>query len=647
MYNKRRLDLDGLRGISVLAVLFYHLNLFSEDKINFSGFIGVDIFFLVSGYVITRSILKKNFDFKVYFENRLRRILLPLLTVILLTTVFSAFYLYKFFSTEEYKIYFETSNSAALFYSNWLFWIKATDYFFQLNLNPYIHTWSLSMELQFYLIAPAILILFKKFRNHIIILIFFISLFIPHLYGSYQREFPFIDFENMNFNLNFVFQTYFLLPARLWEFLLGVMLYIYSFNLSIKNKLFENIPVYLGLILIISSLFLINPKTPIPSIYLLIPLIGASIIIKNYEYKKTVSILLKNKFLQYFSKISYSLYIFHYPVFLFFQNYFFEKFLLIEKFFAILIAILLSHISYIFIEKKSYGKYKINRSKFILISSFLLILSLSLNLFFYKKPNSLNFDKTKFNKKVENIFKESTSTHTDLTIDLFGIDLHQKIINFSGEKTNNVLIIGNSHAQDLFVQLKILEKKLTDIEFGSFHYRKGNELNELFDSEVFKKSSTIILTKRFSLDTAEELSQIDKINNLSLKFNKKFIIVDNSPHFHSYGITPVKHIIKSLGNNKLENSDDLINIINQKLYFLLMKNRDELNLQLQNYALKNNIEFFKNSEVRCEIINKKCFGVDKDLFELYLDYGHLTIKGYLFFSDKIFKKKWLISSLEH
>ena len=95
-----------------------------------------------------------------------------------------------------------------------------------------------------------------------------------------------------------------------------------------------------------------------------------------------------------------------------------------------------------------------NKSKFILISSFSLLFALSINLFIYYNPNFLNFDQTKLNKKFENIFKEKPTT-----LNLLGIDKTKKIVDFSSGQTNNVLIIGNSHAQDLFIQLKILEKE--------------------------------------------------------------------------------------------------------------------------------------------------------------------------------------------
>ena len=131
--NNRNQPIDGLRGFSVLAVVLYHFNIFDNEIYFFPGFIGVDIFFVISGYLITKSITKNNFDYFKYFENRLRRVALPLILVVTISTIFTIF----FFNKDEIIQYNLTSISSLLYITNWTFWFGAKDYFFQIDGQIY------------------------------------------------------------------------------------------------------------------------------------------------------------------------------------------------------------------------------------------------------------------------------------------------------------------------------------------------------------------------------------------------------------------------------------------------------------------------------------------------------------------------------
>ena len=146
-----RPEIDGLRGIAVLAVIIFHADLgFLEG-----GFLGVDIFFVISGYLITSIILnqieKKNFSLLYFYERRVRRILPALFTVTILCIPFA----YYFFLPETLIYFNKNILSSFTFWSNIYLWLDSSDYFsLSSDFNPLMHTWSLSIEEQFYILFP-------------------------------------------------------------------------------------------------------------------------------------------------------------------------------------------------------------------------------------------------------------------------------------------------------------------------------------------------------------------------------------------------------------------------------------------------------------------------------------------------------------
>ena len=168
MILKHRKEIDGLRAIAVIPVVFFHagFNLFS------GGYVGVDVFFVISGYLITSIIIKElnnnTFSLTNFYERRARRILPVLIFVIFISSIIS----FIFLTRSELAEYFQSVKATLLFYSNFYFW-KTSPYFIsESELKPLLHTWSLSIEEQFYIIFPIILFCFYKFYKKFIPLVF-------------------------------------------------------------------------------------------------------------------------------------------------------------------------------------------------------------------------------------------------------------------------------------------------------------------------------------------------------------------------------------------------------------------------------------------------------------------------------------------
>ena len=184
---KYRNDIEGLRGVSILLVVFYH---FGISFFN-SGFIGVDIFFVISGYLITNIIIRKEFTISRFFEGRVRRLLPGLL--LMLVTISPLIFLIS--NDQNYlKEFSKTSLSVIIFLSNYFLGSKSDYFDEESQINPFLHTWSLSIEWQFYLIFPFIfLFLIKLFQKKLILIfsiIILINLLFIQLGGNLKTDYP-------------------------------------------------------------------------------------------------------------------------------------------------------------------------------------------------------------------------------------------------------------------------------------------------------------------------------------------------------------------------------------------------------------------------------------------------------------------------
>ena len=253
MSNKLDLNIQLLRGVSVILVVLYHLKLNLGDFFLFQGgFLGVDIFFVISGYLITKiiykNINKKNFLISFY-KKRFSRIM-PILSVGILTALILSYYL---FLPDKLIRIAESSISALIFLSNIYFWKYLNTYNHdEAILNTLLHTWSLSIEIQFYIFFPILFLIFSKkiYKLKRIIFIFgILSFMIANIGAIYE--------PNVNF---------FGIQSRFWEFSIGSLFALSKKNITIYLSNFKKILIYL-IILIFSLVF--NSKFYHPSFFTL------------------------------------------------------------------------------------------------------------------------------------------------------------------------------------------------------------------------------------------------------------------------------------------------------------------------------------------------------------------------------------------
>ena len=436
---KYRPDIDGLRAISVLAVILFHV----DESYLSGGFLGVDFFFVISGYLITNIIYKQklnnSFSYYDFYIRRAKRILPALFFVLFLTLALGYIILLPY---EYYKLGVSTL-SVLVFGANMQFALRTGDYFSPNSGEwPLLHTWSLSVEEQYYFILPIILIfVFRFFRTKLIP--FFIALLLASFFFA----------QIMSANPDYAKISYYLIITRMGEMLFGSITAIALIDnviRPIKNGIVGNI----ALVSLFLLLIFVNKEMIFPGVISFIACLPVVILILSKD--SLASKFLSQKFLVFFGLISFSLYIIHWPV-LAFSRYIFVTELdngelpLIVQLTAVTIIFLLSLISFYLVERPlrhiKISKIKASFYYFILPSIFIGLISL---LLITNKgiPQRLDGDNFKAKYSFNHIDKELCPNLVNLGC----------VGGLSSEK--RIVLYGSSHAEHYYSFVDMLASKL-------------------------------------------------------------------------------------------------------------------------------------------------------------------------------------------
>lgn len=344
MYYRK--EIDGLRAIAILPVIWTHSGLpyFS------GGFIGVDVFFVISGFLITAILLKdfetESFSLSVFYERRARRILPALVIVIMVTSLFVP----MVSDNPKYiSDYGESVLSSMFFASNIYFW-QTSGYFGSASeISPMLHTWSLAVEEQYYIFFPILLLLIYSFgKKTIITTIVFIL-----ICSLLTSEWGAVNSPDANF---------YLLPSRVWELMAGgLAAVLYSNSYLVKMR--EHFSAYLsllGLIFILLAYLLFTPSTSHPTSITIIPVLGAVLILLFAHSDNLTGKILSIKPFSFIGLISYSLYLWHQPVLALIKKEYSIHLGPVHIVSAILFIFILSYLTWKYIETpfRNKNKYK-------------------------------------------------------------------------------------------------------------------------------------------------------------------------------------------------------------------------------------------------------------------------------------------------
>ncbi|MEJ6121140.1 acyltransferase [Vibrio sp. 2-Bac 85] len=559
------------------------------------GFVGVDIFFVISGFLMTGIIFKgfeKNtFNIGGFIKARGKRIVPPLLIVCLFSLIFSYFFLYD---PELYNSLNQIS-TAMFFVSNIFFW-KTTSYFAPgSETNILLHTWSLSVEWQFYIIYPLVLVTIKKFFNLKVTKIsIFIACFFSFLLSIYATPL-------------WATSSYFLLPTRGWEMLLGGVAFLVNFN--VNNKL-RKLTQLVGFLFIFISCVFFTKETLWPSYFAIVPTLGAFLIlVSNCD-----SILLKNKIMQAIGLWSYSIYLWHWIV-----VYLINRYLDIENPITIiaglLISIFLGYLSFKFIEKGGFN----NPIKTI---SFMVIASCSILLLNKELISNRSISDTPENDLVT--YYENYKDNTPWIDNTCSNDFCEN---------GGLFLWGDSHARALYSGLKESLSNITEVtttscspslKYPDYVLKSRIQCNinnkEALRQIILKKPSVVILAQK---NRHDENDWISITNELKIYGVEHVVVIGPVPQFK--GDLPLLVAKKYLDS-------DLIN----------KKDMDYRIFGSDNLMLKEDRKIYTYISILNTLCaNDKCkFKVNNnDLHSLIAsDYGHLNNEGSKFIADIILNK---------
>ena len=293
-----RPDVDGLRAVAVLAVVLFHAGFAGFG----GGFVGVDVFFVISGFLITRLIVDDpNFSLLAFYQRRARRIL-PALAVVVFATSVAA---YIFFLPEEFLAFSKSVVATTLFSSNILFWYETGYFDAPGDLKPLLHTWSLAVEEQFYFVYPLLLMFCRRvLRSRWIVLL--LPLCLISLWASAHA----VSSRNAE-------AAFYLAPFRAWEFLLGTLVAVDAVP-RLGHRLGRELLAAFGLALILWSVVTYSEALPFPGLNALVPCLGAALLIwLGGEQQTIVGRALSSPPLVFIGLLSYSIYLWHWPLFVF------------------------------------------------------------------------------------------------------------------------------------------------------------------------------------------------------------------------------------------------------------------------------------------------------------------------------------------
>lgn len=338
VFQKYRKDIDGLRALAVIPVVLFHLGFEGMS----GGFVGVDIFFVISGYLITgivcSEIENNKFSFLSFYERRARRLLPAYFLVAISVMLLGWFYLLPI----EFEWAAEGLLASTFFVSNIYFWRHSGYFSLEAEYSPFLHTWSLSVEEQFYLFFPLIVLLSYRVWGRKGTLVSSLTVLVISLLIS---EFGKVLSQSA---------TFYLIFTRAWELLVGALLAMNSHRVGVLMRQNNMVPFLLsvaGFLCIIISVVFYDSSTSFPGVAAIVPVLGGTFLIASGMVRNLGSRILEIKPVVWVGTISYSLYLWHWPVIVYGRHFFGEDFSMLERILLLILSFLLAYITTNTVEK--------------------------------------------------------------------------------------------------------------------------------------------------------------------------------------------------------------------------------------------------------------------------------------------------------
>jgi peptidoglycan/LPS O-acetylase OafA/YrhL len=642
-----RPDIDGLRAIAVLSVVFYHAGI----QIFSGGYIGVDVFFVISGYLITTIIVREieanEFSIIKFYERRIRRIY-PALYATIPFILLAAYLLYD---PDNFTQTSKSIMATTVFMSNILFWTESGYFDAPSTLKPLLHTWSLAVEEQFYIVFPLLILLITRYAKKWLKFLLGALAFLSFLLSVYYLK------QNAS-------AVFYFAHLRAWELLIGGLLAVNTVP-EIINTRFKSLFSLTGLALIIESLLTYTHDTPFPGASALLPTLGSALIIYSGSGGNSVvgKILSWPPFV-FVGKISYSLYLWHWPIIIFGKYYLIRTPTPIQIIILIITSFAFSIFSWMVVEKPFRSKSFLQSPKIFIFAGSAMSFTLALCGMIYLEhgmPGRFNSNQSAIFANSNSVWgQEKTCDETDLKI--FKEFNRCKLGQGSSEPI--FLVWGDSHARALAPALDTSAQRegmtgylatrnacppmlgvdrLNQTDCYDFN-------NKIMDHiEAHPEWKTIILVGRWALSIGGERYKteegesvtlidmqsatpsvsnaiifengIDRTVNKLLKLKRRVVIVSSVPEV-GYDVPSSYFIAARTGR-------DVNGIIAPTFDEYLQRNSMVIDI-MKKMRNRYNVQIIDPAEVLCDMSICK---VVVDGQPLYKDGHHLSTFGSLYISD--------------
>ncbi|WP_022959109.1 acyltransferase family protein [Spongiibacter tropicus] len=655
-----RREVDGLRAVAVLPVILFH----AGSSFFKGGFVGVDVFFVISGYLISTIIFSEvergRFSIINFYERRARRILPALFLVIFASIPFAWLWMLpSYFNDFSKSLIF-----VPLFSSNILFWTES-GYFGGINeLKPLLHTWSLAVEEQYYVFFPIFAMIFWRNKKNV----FFVLLIAATVASFLAAEWASSHKPSAAF---------FLLPARVWELFVGVFS-----ALALKNGLDSKVSSrcgnylsWLGLMFVVASIFLYDQYTPFPGVYALLPTVGTGLIIVFSSKDNSLGRFLGGRIFVWVGLVSYSAYLWHQPIFAFARHRSVGEPSESLMYFLSVLSIALAYLSWKYVEAPFRDKSRFSRGKIFLLSGCGSLLICAAGVFGYLNKG---FDGRFSSDQISALSVKDESSWKDFDVcAVSGVGVTEILAKDCLESYNGpfVYLIGDSHAASISKALReaLSEKGVRLVswtENGCFPIPGTsrlpvieNGLHERYRAEVFNfianHPAPVIISARWRLYLEGHRFDNQEGGVESGKNSKHYVVSDLSSDIYSYveseliGLSRTVPLVivsqipeagwsvpESISKRKIYGEPPSLST--SRLVFEEANNR--VNLLMNRLSSVATVVY--PDELLCNRVSNRCMNNDEDLVPLYRDDNHPSYLLSKWISNFIVEKNTGLISLK-
>ena len=636
-----RPEIDGLRAFAVLPVVFYHAGFAAVP----GGYVGVDVFFVVSGYLITSIIAgdlrRGRFSIAHFYERRARRILPALIFVIAVFLPIAWVVLLPGPMREVAR----SAASAALFSSNILFWLKSGYFDTAAELKPLLHTWSLAVEEQFYILFPPLLMACWRFG---------LARVAGILGGLFAASLAVAVWSAANAPM----AGFFLLPARVYELMIGAFCALWLLDRPVpRSGAAATVLPLAGLAAIGFAVVTFDGQTAFPGAAALLPTLGTALVILFAGSGTPTAAILSLRPVVGLGLVSYSLYLWHQPVFAFWRQWNIDNVTPVDLLPFIALSLALAVFSYYVVEQPFRRRDRLDRATVFGLSGAALAAVFGLGLAGYLTggapgraiPAQFDVRIARYEIDNERLRSESWSMVQDRVRALGRTaDDANGALWFDPEDDRiRVLLVGNSHSKDLYNMLSFSKTAAERLALARYDTQIAEIGSAFFRSPNYREADVVMLASRLS---DADLPHLGEVARAIARDGKTLVLLRNIHEFPSFRARTLNladyTVLTSAADGDLEPAA-IARLSDRRYYAEVETPRGQERNQARNDRVEQvaadlgGVPVLDRMPLICPDTQRRCLSMSDELEKYFYDEGHLTLAGARRLAEEIDRTGWL------